>query len=162
MKSSEAFPTLDVYKRILDLNGLKYKLKLVHAAGFAKQASRIQEISKIKWELELNQALAEVIKLHLIRTLPATSASCERLSSSLKHVNNYLRCSHSEEQESNLVFISMNKDLLKKVVLIFLTKSLMNLPRRNKLIGLVWFLCLMAYQPFFRSFNAKAILLEEQ
>ena len=28
--------------------------------------------------------------------------------------------------------------------------------------GLVWFLCLMAYQLFFRLFNAKAILLEEQ
>ena len=27
---------------------------------------------------------------------------------------------------------------------------------------LVWFLCTMAYQPFFRLFNAKAILLEEQ
>ena len=29
---------------------------------------------------------------------------------------------------------------------------------RNKM---VWFLCLMAYQLFFRLFNAKAILLEE-
>ena len=28
-------------------------------------------------------------------------------------------------------------------------------------VGLVWFICLMAYQPF-RSFNAKVILLEEQ
>ena len=27
---------------------------------------------------------------------------------------------------------------------------------------LVWFLCLMAYKTFFRLFNAKAILLEEQ
>ena len=32
----------------------------------------------------------------------------------------------------------------------------------NWSLGLVWFLCLMAYQLFFMLFNAKAILLEEQ
>ena len=31
-----------------------------------------------------------------------------------------------------------------------------------KQFSLAWFICLMAYQPFFRLFNAKAILLEEQ
>ena len=40
-----------------------------------------------------------------------------------------------------------------------LTKFNFHLPP-NKL-GLIWFLCLMAYQPLW-LFNAKAILLEEQ
>ena len=50
----EAFSTLVV---------LKWELKSVYAADFAKQASRIQEFTEIIQELELNQALAEVTKL---------------------------------------------------------------------------------------------------
>ena len=65
-------------------------------------------------ELELNQTVAEETKC-LILIITATSASCEGSSSSLKHVNNYMWCSQSEEQLSNLVFIFMNKKLLKKM-----------------------------------------------
>ena len=62
----------------------------MQAADFAKQESSIQEIAEIKQELELNQALAEGTKLLcLILTIPSTSASYERASSSLKHVKNY-------------------------------------------------------------------------
>ena len=37
----EAFSSLDVYKNILNLDGLKWELKLVYAADFAKQASSL-------------------------------------------------------------------------------------------------------------------------
>ena len=37
----EAFSTLDVHKNIFDLDGPKFKLKLVYVAIFAKQASSI-------------------------------------------------------------------------------------------------------------------------
>ena len=108
MFAMEAFSTSGVYK--------KWQLKSVHATDFAKQVSSIQEVADTIRELEWNQALAEVTKLlRLILTIPATSASCERLFSSLKRVNNYMRCSQSEERLSNLVFISMNKDLLEKM-----------------------------------------------
>ena len=90
--SMEVFSALDVYKNLLDLDGLKYELKSSNAADFAKQASSIQEVTEIIWELKLNQALAEVTKL-LCLTIPATFVSCERLSSSLKCINNYMRCS---------------------------------------------------------------------
>ena len=49
----EVFLTLDVYKNILDLDGYLCKHKLVYAADFAKQASSIQEVAEIIWELEL-------------------------------------------------------------------------------------------------------------
>ena len=53
--------------------------------------------------------MAEVTKLlYLILIIPAKS-------SSLKCVNYYMRCSQSEEGLSNLVFIFMNKNLLKKM-----------------------------------------------
>ena len=94
----EAFSTLDVYKKILDLDVLKCKLKSVYTVDFAKQASSIQDVTEIILQLELNQDLAEVTKLlPLILTIPATSASYERSLSLLKHVNSYMRCSQSEE-----------------------------------------------------------------
>ena len=76
------------------------------------------QISKdvIILELELNQALAEVTKLlHLILTIPANSFSGERLFSLLKHLHDYMRCFPGEEQYTHLVYISKNKDLLKKM-----------------------------------------------
>ena len=36
----EVFSTLDVYEMILDLNELKFQLKSVYAADFAKQVSK--------------------------------------------------------------------------------------------------------------------------
>ena len=76
----------------------------------------IPEITEIIQELKLNKVLAEVTKLlRLILTIPATYASCERLSSSLKHLSNYMRYSESERRLSNLVCIFMNKDFLKKI-----------------------------------------------
>ena len=43
----EAFPTLDIYKNILDLDGLKCKQKSVYPANFAEQGSSIQENAEI-------------------------------------------------------------------------------------------------------------------
>ena len=45
----EEFSTLDVYKNILDLDldGLKYGLKLVYTTDFENQASSIQEVAEI-------------------------------------------------------------------------------------------------------------------
>ena len=86
---------------------MKQKLKSVNVADFAKQVSNIQEVAEIIQELEQNQALAEGTKLvYLILIIPATSASCERLSSLLKCIN--MECSQTEEQLSNLVFILIN------------------------------------------------------
>ena len=48
MLTMEAFSTLDIYKNLLDLDGLKCKLKSVYATDFAKQASSIQEVIEIK------------------------------------------------------------------------------------------------------------------
>ena len=45
-----------------------------------------------------------------------TSTFCERSSSSLKCVNNYMRCFPREGQLSYWLFISMNKDFLKMKV----------------------------------------------
>ncbi|CAI9719171.1 Hypothetical predicted protein [Octopus vulgaris] len=59
----ETFSFLNIYKNILELDGMKCELKSVYAADFAKQASSIQEVANIIQELELNQALTEVIKL---------------------------------------------------------------------------------------------------
>ena len=95
---------------------MEIKLKSVDAADFAKQASSIQEVAEVIWELKLNQALAEVTRLLcLILTRPVTFAFCERSSSSLKHVNDYMSCSQSEVRLNNLVYIFLNKDLLKKM-----------------------------------------------
>lgn len=140
----EAFSSLDACKNILDLDGLRCELKSVYAADFSKQASSIQEVANIIRELELNQALAEVTKLvRLILTVPATSASCERSFSSLKRVNNYMRCSQSEKRSSNLVFISMNKDLLKKMKIergadIFYSKVIDEFAKKKQRIELVY------------------------
>ena len=84
---------LGFIENILDLVGLKGELKSVYAADIVKQSSSIQEIIEIIWELELNQLLAEVTKLlRLILTIPATSASCEISSSSLKYIDNFTTC----------------------------------------------------------------------
>ena len=89
---------------------MKRKLRSVCVADFAKQSSSV-EVAEITWELKLNQTLAEVTKLlGLILTVPATPSSDERIHSSLKRANNYMRNPKSEVQ---LVWISMNKELLK-------------------------------------------------
>eukprot|EP00106_Octopus_bimaculoides_P004710 XP_014772152.1 PREDICTED: cytochrome P450 2B4-like [Octopus bimaculoides] len=75
----EAFSSLDAYKNVLELDGLKCELKLFYAADFAKQVSNIQEVAYIIQELELNQVTK---LLHQIVTIPATSASCEKSLSS--------------------------------------------------------------------------------
>ena len=43
----EAFTTLNVYKKILDLDGLKCELKWFYAADFTKQASNIREFTEL-------------------------------------------------------------------------------------------------------------------
>ena len=43
----KAFATLDVLKNILDLDGLKCKLKSVYATDFTKQASNIHKVTEI-------------------------------------------------------------------------------------------------------------------
>ena len=44
----EAFEILDVYKNILDLDGLKCELKSSYASDFAKQVSSILEVAEMK------------------------------------------------------------------------------------------------------------------
>ena len=79
------------------MDELKCGQKSIYASDFAKQALGIQEVTEIIQELELNQVLAEVTKsLHLFLTISSISAFCERLSSSIKHVNNYIKCFQSE------------------------------------------------------------------
>ena len=110
----EAFSTLDVYKNILGLVGLKCELKSVYAAEFAMQELNIQNVTEIIPEFERKQHLAEVTKLQrLIMIIRVTSASCERSSILLKRLNNYMRCSRIEERLHNLVLIFMNNYLLK-------------------------------------------------
>ena len=53
----------------------------------------------------------------------------------------------------------MNGEMKQRQTKLFLSKTFQS---RDSKSGLVWFLCLMAYQLFFRLFNAKAILLEEK
>ena len=48
----EAFLTLDAYKNMWDLNGLKCELKPVYAADFAMQTLNIQEVAEIIREFE--------------------------------------------------------------------------------------------------------------
>ena len=59
----EMFSTVNVYKNKLDLDGLKRELKLDYAADVTEQASNIQEVAEIIWELETNQALADLTRL---------------------------------------------------------------------------------------------------
>ena len=93
-------------------------VKSVYAADFAKLGSSIQEVAEIIRRLELSQARTEVTKLlRLILTIPAISASCERSFSSLRRENNYKMSSQSEDWLGNLIVITMNKDLLKKMKL---------------------------------------------
>ena len=44
----EMFPTLGVHKDVLDLDGLKSRLKSVYPADFAKHMSSICDITEIK------------------------------------------------------------------------------------------------------------------
>ena len=46
--------------------------------------------------------------LKLFATLPLSSCSCERSASTLRRLNNYLRCSQSEERLSALALIHCN------------------------------------------------------
>ena len=48
--------------------------------------------------------------LKLFATLPLSSCSCERSGSSLKRLNNFLRCTQSEERLSALAIIHCNYD----------------------------------------------------
>ena len=119
---------------------MKCKLKSVYAVDFEKPVPSIQEVTEIIQELELNQ----VTKLFcLIQTIPATSDSCERSASSLKHVNEYMRCSQSEEQLCNLIFISINKDLLKRMKVehgfdTFYNKVINEFARKKQRIELIY------------------------
>ena len=46
--------------------------------------------------------------LKLFGTIPLSSCSCERLASALRRLNNYMRCTQSEERLSALALIHMN------------------------------------------------------
>uniref|UniRef100_A0A1X7UA98 TTF-type domain-containing protein n=2 Tax=Amphimedon queenslandica TaxID=400682 RepID=A0A1X7UA98_AMPQE len=48
--------------------------------------------------------------LKLFATIPLSSCSCERSASALRRLNNYLRCSQTEERLSALALIHMNYD----------------------------------------------------
>ena len=95
---------------------LRCELTSVDAVDFVKQSSSIQKVADIIREYKLNQTLVEVTKLlRLIFNIPGPFASCERSSCSLKCLNNYMRCSQREEMINNLVFISINRYLFKKI-----------------------------------------------
>ena len=116
----EAFSTSEVNKDTLDLDGLKCEQKGVYAVRFCKvKVKHLRSCTHYRG-LEQNQALAQATKFRrLIQTIAAIFAFCET-SSSLKHVNNYMRCSRSEGRLNKLVFISMNKDLLKKKMMVWM------------------------------------------
>ena len=88
-----------IYKKILNLDGLKCELKSVYAADFTKQSIKHPRSCRDKIQvLEQNEALVETTKLpHLILCLRATFTFYEKLSSSLKCVNYYMIYSQSEE-----------------------------------------------------------------
>ena len=94
----EAFSTFDEYKNRWDFDGLKCELKSVYAVYFTKQMSSTQEVVKMIVELKLNQTLAEVSKLlQPFLTIPVPSVFLGEISSSLiECVNNYKRCSETE------------------------------------------------------------------
>lgn len=59
---------------------------------------------------KLPSAFSETLKiLHLIKTLPVTTASNERFFSSLKRVKSYLRTTTGDERLSDLMVIEVQK-----------------------------------------------------
>ena len=91
------FSTLDVYKNLLELDVFKCKLITVYVAEFAQQASSIENVAEMRREIELNHA--KVTKLQCwILIIPATSASGDRVFSSVSRVNSYMRFSLSKDR----------------------------------------------------------------
>ena len=87
------------------------------------------EVWKLKWlPIPLQQrpqTLSELLEkcssasfpniftlLKLFATLPLTSCSCERSASALKRLNNYMRCTQSEDRLSALALIHCNYDFI--------------------------------------------------
>lgn len=64
----------------------------------------------------LPNAFSETLKfLNLIKTLPVTTASNERLFSSLKSVKSYLRTTTKDERLSDLMVIEVQKQEAKQI-----------------------------------------------
>jgi len=95
------------------------------------------------------QSLAEAMKqccpqslpniftlLKLFATLPLSSCSCERSASSLRRLNNYLRCTQTEERLSTLALIHANYDHpfdIDTICRIFLNKHIRRLEHASVL-----------------------------
>ena len=98
---------------------------------------------------KIPQSLAETIKqfcpqtlpniftlLKLSATLPLSSCSCERSASSLRSLNNYLRCTQTEERLSTLALIHANCDYpfdIDIICRIFLNKHIQRLEHASVL-----------------------------
>lgn len=65
--------------------------------------------------------LLELAKI--VSTLPITVASCERVHSKGKIINNYLRASMSDERLESLVHISIERDIAGKIILNILVET---------------------------------------
>ena len=75
--------------------------------------------------------------LKLFATIPLSSCSCERSASALRRLNNYLRCSQTEQRLSALALIHTNYDTnidINNVCQIFCNKH----PRRLEKASLIF------------------------
>lgn len=66
--------------------------------------------------IELPSSFSETLKLmHIIKTLPISTASNERFFSSMKNVKSYIRTSMGDERLSDLMIINVEKDEANKI-----------------------------------------------
>lgn len=104
------------YPGFFDISVLKTELKVVFKDNNFKSKKNIQEIVKFLIETELEMPFSEFFKLlKLMLTFPVSTASVEKSFSCLKRIKTFLRNRCSQLRLSNLVLISIEKELLQNL-----------------------------------------------
>ena len=108
---------IDHYK-YFEINKIKVKSEFSSAKALLEHKHILRPDLEIIVDvlIELPSSFSETLKLmHIIKTLPISTASNERFFSSMKNVKSYIRTSMGDERLSDLMIINVEKDEANKI-----------------------------------------------
>ena len=106
---------VDFYARCLDLNidvvSAEFQLWKQHwlRRGESERPGSVLETLKVARELDMFPSIT--VLLHVLATLPVTTATNERAFSTLKYIKNYLRSTMRETRLNGLSLLYVHRDI---------------------------------------------------
>jgi hypothetical protein len=114
------------------------QLKEVHEAKFGRNQLRPLDLLNSLYQYKLENLFPNIcVSLCILLTIPATVLSAERSFSKLKLVKNYLRSTMSQDCLADLVRLSIESEIARKIYFDVITRLALKKARKAPLNAIV-------------------------